>query len=76
LSKLGCLFTFCYSAGANEIKTKFQTVMTQMAKKCSTGQNCIRKEVTSYKIGTLADKPKISLKLNIGKNVKKIESPW
>ena len=28
-------------------------VMTKMAKKCSTGQSCIRKEVTSYKIGTL-----------------------
>jgi hypothetical protein len=28
-------------------------VMTKMDKKCSTGQSCIRKEVTSYKIGTL-----------------------
>ena len=28
-------------------------VMTKMAKNCSTGQSCIRKEVTSYKIGTL-----------------------
>jgi hypothetical protein len=28
-------------------------VMTKMVKKCSTGQSCIRKEVTSYKIHTL-----------------------
>jgi hypothetical protein len=27
--------------------------MTKMAKKCSTDQSCIRKEVTSYKIHTL-----------------------
>ena len=33
-----------------------QKVMTKMAKKCSTGQSCIRKEVTSYKIGTLVTK--------------------
>jgi hypothetical protein len=29
-------------------------VMTKMVKKCSTCQSCIRKEVTSYKIHTLA----------------------
>jgi hypothetical protein len=28
-------------------------VMTKMAKKCSTDQSCIRKEVTSYKIHNL-----------------------
>jgi hypothetical protein len=28
-------------------------VMKKMVKKCSTGQSCIRKEVTSYKIHTL-----------------------
>ena len=31
----------------------YPKVMTKMAKKCSTGQSCIRKEVTCYKIGTL-----------------------
>ena len=29
-------------------------VMTKKVKKCSTGQSCIPKEVTSYKIHTLA----------------------
>ena len=29
-------------------------VITKMAKKCSTDQSCIKKEVTSYKIHTLA----------------------
>ena len=28
-------------------------VMSKMANKCSTGQICIRKDITSYKIGTL-----------------------
>jgi hypothetical protein len=50
---------FCHHFWVGATAKQHQThpkVMSKMVKKCSTGQSCIQKEVTSYKIHTLNDR--------------------
>ena len=44
----------CNSKATAKQQQTHPKVMTKMVKKCSTGQSCNQKEVTSYKIHTLA----------------------